>query len=905
MRKYVCMVGLGCLSAAFAGETFTIVNGASDWSDPASYGETTRKPGVGDTVIVPADCEVYIGSSAQADYVSQFERIKPESESSRIVVTVPENESFVITCGISAVNCAAAGKTDFTKGVLVKRGKGLLTAGGGLKLPASNSAETIYDCWVCMSIEEGEFSLPQDISTPATYYLGYISVSNGATFTTAARASDYTVNTATTVMRGIFGEGTVRNSDKRTLQINGDDSQEKSVFSGVFEGSVYVSFLNDGRVDLLGTASTASSYMSTYGSTLGVMKFGNKGEPSSLGAVSEFYIANNTSSGVRGPSRIVYLGTGETTDRTFGFSAWADCPSYFDGGVNGGLNLAGRISHYTRNTTTYAGRTLVFSGDHTNACVVSGELYGSCYVPGGSFYDSMYFAKDGSGTWRFSPSGLSDFPNGFDIREGTLAFDSIDEKGRFCSLGSATNLTDGSGYAYTPQVEYAYRLGTTNATTKALATMDYVGAKGGVCSTRPIALAGDGCLKNDTDKRLRFVGVSSLSAGKEVKMFTLGGSGVNSNEFADITDGAGKTGLVKDGTGTWVISGDLAFSGPLEVKRGTLVVRKTTGGNYTWFRWTGKQTGYTDAQGTYQAGHDSFWLALMGIYDSNTYCLTHELPFSADAAGLEPGHFAVQTCLNYTNEYYSGEETVPARMFKNQQLYSWHPHFFKTGTNTAVYQRRTDPKTWLSVVIRLPDGTAPAASFDFANLYGNYNSNSKYSFMDWSLEGSVDGLHWTTFYDVQDMEPCGGSWYWAGSKTALSYTERNHVYHKHEKGFPVPSSTNIICSTLGNVGMVSVAPGAKLVAEKAGIELSKVRIDAQGAGTFDGFEFAANGEIDLLGDPKTMPAFVSAKFDNTETTGNVSSWAVSVNGTLKPGWKVAASADGINIYKSGAMLIVR
>ena len=130
MRKMTVAFGcVGFVFSAMAGETFTIVNGASLWDQPASYGETTRAPGVGDVVVVPAGFEVYINSKDQADYVSQFERIKPEAETSRIVVTVPDGEIWSITCGVSAVNCTAAGNKDFVKGELVKRGLGILTIG--------------------------------------------------------------------------------------------------------------------------------------------------------------------------------------------------------------------------------------------------------------------------------------------------------------------------------------------------------------------------------------------------------------------------------------------------------------------------------------------------------------------------------------------------------------------------------------------------------------------------------------------------------------------------------------------------------------------------------------------------------------------------------------------------------
>ena len=54
----------------------------------------------------------------------------------------------------------------------------------------------------------------------------------------------------------------------------------------------------------------------------------------------------------------------------------------------------------------------------------------------------------------------------------------------------------------------------------------------------------------------------------------------------DIADGTGdtaRTGVRKDGTGTWTLGGDLTFTGPIEVESGMLKVRNTS--RFTWFKF--------------------------------------------------------------------------------------------------------------------------------------------------------------------------------------------------------------------------------------------------------------------------------------------------------------------------------
>ena len=150
--------------------TWTGAAGDGDFANKRNYADAESAPGENDTLILPADTTIYITNATQVAYVSQFTRIHPVAPTSRIIVDVPEGGDWHITCGISSVKLNAAGNKDFVNGELVKRGKGSLTIGEEGKLPASNSAATIYDAWTGLTVENGTLLLPQSISNNWHFY---------------------------------------------------------------------------------------------------------------------------------------------------------------------------------------------------------------------------------------------------------------------------------------------------------------------------------------------------------------------------------------------------------------------------------------------------------------------------------------------------------------------------------------------------------------------------------------------------------------------------------------------------------------------------------------------------------------------------------------------------------------
>ena len=572
----VCALAFGVAAADYTwtgAGTETDGNYDSPFENPANYTGDSGCPGTNDVIVIPANTDLAITSRVQLDWLARLARIKPAAVTSRLVVTVPQNETWTNACPMTPVNLDAPGGSAFANGVMVKRGKGDLLLRSGEKFPANNSASTIYDFWTGFEICEGTLYMPQDAYSP-NYYLGYVTISNGATFHTMERnAAGVTAKTScTTYVRGLFGDGDVTNSDARTLTIMPSSTQRVSDFCGRLLGDLYVTVYNGGTVNLTGTNSVNTYYLNVQQGTAGVQSIGKTGQPSSIGTYSTLYFHKPL-------ARLVYLGDGEETDKSFYVHQTLDNPAYIDGGAKGGLVLRGDIRPSDAKGTP---RTVVFTGSNTAECVIDCTLYGGYMSTTSVKYEHLNYAKEGGGTWLAAHHTGRNMPGLWYVREGTLKYASLDEAGYISSLGTATNMT-ASGT--NDKVDYALCLGSSTTPT-ATSVFEYVGTKEYSVATRPAVLAGDATFRNSSAKVIRFAGVSALTSG--LKTLTLDGDGgaAQTNEMADVSDGTGQIGVTKTGSATWVLGGDQTFTGPIDVQEGTLVVRKTDKTQYDWFRWT-------------------------------------------------------------------------------------------------------------------------------------------------------------------------------------------------------------------------------------------------------------------------------------------------------------------------------
>ena len=376
-RAVLPKAGIAFMAFAVAGvacgavRTNTIVNGASNWNDPNSYVDTSFVPDKDDVVIIPDKATVYLSSADTASFnvMSNLSYLCFTHTNSVLEITVPEGGDALFDCRFKGL-WEPNNNGQFFSGLVVKKGKGRITAGDGSKYPSGTNIKYYR---IPLRIEEGIWRCAQNIPDSSDNEEDYsiVEVAEGATFCLNSGLLGFT-----TVLR-LSGSGTVTTTggEQREFRILPvPDAKYDSVpcnFSGVFDAGV--KYFSSGRVFLTGVNSTMSamptvfggyqSYATNKGYTA-VMKFGNAGEPSSIGTNGT--VAVNVRGGGWG-----YLGEGETTDKTF---MWyphnVNGESYvsmlLDGGAHGGLVFNG----HWRPSREGIGSIVLTGSNTVSACVV-------------------------------------------------------------------------------------------------------------------------------------------------------------------------------------------------------------------------------------------------------------------------------------------------------------------------------------------------------------------------------------------------------------------------------------------------------------------------------------------------------------------------------------------------------
>ena len=112
--------------------TNTIVNGATDWNDANSYVGKV-KPAGKDVVIIPDGATVYLDLTTEKgqkslELVNTLERIIPVAESSKLVVSVGNNDVKTFGVPFTAAVFGRGDVTNLRKGELIKKGLGELVS---------------------------------------------------------------------------------------------------------------------------------------------------------------------------------------------------------------------------------------------------------------------------------------------------------------------------------------------------------------------------------------------------------------------------------------------------------------------------------------------------------------------------------------------------------------------------------------------------------------------------------------------------------------------------------------------------------------------------------------------------------------------------------------------------------
>ena len=870
-------------SMVVCAEQYEWVGGENgSWASDESF-SPRGTPGADDEVLLPTGT-TRLDASDDDEFAAAnaIKRIRP-NDNCILEIDVGNKDrtlSFAFTCQ------AQDGRN---RGKMIKKGSGSLTL-DSTRDDYLYKSSTRYDYYSDFDIVEGALKLPQDGTAGISVKLGNVAISNNATFFTLATPS---TSPAHTYVLELWGEeGAVITNTAPVSYAAGQVLSPQGSSLSVFAGKICspVRWWGSGRCHLTGTANelSPSSMFTQSGNTgrgfdgpyAGVMSFGRKGEPSSIGTYGYLYSRDNGGA-------FKYLGSGEETDVDFLVASAANTPypGYLSGGDVGGLIWTGL---WYPDSARLMQRLVIAGDGGTN--FMRGAIQRRTYD--GTNY-TFYIRKQGRGTWRIEDGSKGNdvyyqMHGGWAVEEGTLQFTSISETNFISSLGVGLDLFKDVGGAKLEanRVSYGFALGGDETE----GTLEYVGTADDICTERPIWLYGDGAFKNNGTAKIRFRGVSSVTSEENpaarAVTFTLKGSGMGENEILDITDSVARpVSVVKEGSGKWVLGGEQSFHGTLDVKEGTLVLRRLE--KYSWYRWVlTSQENATSAIG--------FQLQEFGLFDENGMRQNYGLTLNSSYASLQPGEVAYGT--DKVAAPSAADRNIDKLFDDNKSDYGYYGQMrapnATSGTQTPV---RDNPFSWVPIVMRLTNGAPEIVMYDVVIYQATSHARSPTSFF---VDGSVDGVHWNRLSTVDTLSAVAADyWYYnnvsfgAGGKLSTSYMN----------GCTIDSVPASPFNMLNNVQAVSVAAGATLVAE-GNIVIPCLAADmSAGCGTISNFTFAASGNVYLANVPRNGNSIMSGwNLEDCTDAANVNGWMVHVDGAPRSRWRVKASSDGIvRIFRPG------
>ena len=504
----------------------------------------------------------------------------------------------------------------------------------------------------------------------------------------------------------------------------------------------------------------------------------------------------------------------------------------------------------------------------------------------------------------------------FDIQQGTLQADSLEEAGVQSALGYSTN-NFLEGYANhaaelpaDKRADYSFVMGAEAADSIAgiatEGTLEYTGTNSAYCFTRPFVLDGDARFKNATAHRLWTGKVSSRSAG--AKTLTLDGTGANTNLLADISDvGGGTISLAKEGTGTWIVSGTNDIRGDIAVKAGTLILQNINGQQYTWYKWQVRSnyaTNTTPDGNTIRIRPCEF-----GLFNASGARINSGMTYCDEYQDLEPGQAAYATHYRRYGEVWTQGVSLSdlTRLFDGKSSNGGIRIGYRAvvnNNNTGKVPQEDKPETWQHIMMRLGEGGGEVASWDYSSYYGTDSQSGvpeqQMIIRSSALYGSANGANWEFLDEALNVPKRDnrGLWAFDGRGVPNGHTNCNTIASRvAQNAYPFLSSMT---------GAVSVASGAVLECKGAQITFSKLRLDAAGAGTIRGAVFAENdGEISLENVTTTDEIVFSGLFDGCVAAANLQGWTIRENGDVTTRRRALVRGNDLRLVRKGICMNFR
>ena len=826
-----------------------LAGGGGGVTDPARY-SPARLPQKGDVLrIVDKDVTLTVDDDALATF-NLFENVKldeGDGRTARFIVNVSADAEF---------GCCINQNGDAIRGTVEKRGAGTLT------LRDTTNGKNHYTNF---EVREGALVLPSSLQQYKSFFCGDMTVDAGATLILPMAGN--------LRCQRLIGAGVVTNTVAGTQLQPEYQGNKPGVFSGRLDGPM--SYRASGHQLLTGTESTLTGGANSFGynggtaGILGFAKLGNKGEPSSLGVAAEVKFSN-----FDGVSCFRYLGAGETSDKDIVFrpNASYQQPETFDAGASGGLVFTGTWRHMDSLPSQLR---LVLTGSNTVPCRILGTFKG--YTANGTNY-AWYVTKRGTGTWSFEASASGGLRGPLAVEDGTVAFATLAEAGEDSSLGTSSELwADAYGPQATP-VDYAFLLGSDAA----VGTLSHIGTRAAIATTRAFRLTGWGGRVSADGAALKLGGFSAFGAA-DTTLTLAGTNGEANNTIWSVSDGAGRVSVVKEGANTWTLAGEQTQTGDLTVREGTLVVRNESARPFAWLRLVVKETAETCPRyaGQVPSYPKRLQFRNMTLLDATGTRQLVGAPLADDDADIPAG--AVGCGYERARPHALSVEQDIDGAFKDS---SW------SSFSCAAAPTFDKPETWQTFVFHLAEGTPEITAFNFMTRFGTGSDYWACTPTAFALEGSADGVHWTKLYAEDAWEvPAGGAWVSGSESTPLALKA------------PAVSGT-VAC--LANVGQVRVAAGATLRNAGAETTLTKLCIDATGAGTLEGFTFAKAGELSVLNPPAAGLVALPGTFVNVKGLENLAGWTLRFpDGGHAAGYDVEVKDGQVFLRKRGLMVIVK
>ncbi len=952
----LAVAGVG-MSLGASGGSFHIKDGASDWTSAASYTEAGA-PSSGDVVILPTNVTVYLNASSDAAslaLVNSLDKINFAGDDSRLEISVTGTDVKEVTIPMTAYRFedrVLPSYKDYTGGPIVKTGPGTLILSSNGKVLQDNIAN--FDYYSTIIVEEGSLKVNPAMESPCfRSQLGRVRVEEGAYFFPSCCAW----HNGTTYIFGLSGGGTVTNEPCGYLDdvvfrgtvANGDTSDFSGQLNGVYHG---LYFMAGDAQTISGTnswASVSSGVALSAGAHARLAGLGIASTPSAVGFQKDAVYTYTDKpldieleivgdSGSTFTQGIVFESDTNSVDRM---------AVIINAGAKGGHTFTGT---WQRRYTSQGGKSLVLRGDNAEpeiiACNVS-DNHNTTSESGRGH--SIYISKEGTGTWRFDNRARTSFASGISVNEGVLEYETIAPAGMACSIGVATNLTDGQwGIADTNaehRVDYAIRLGAPllDGTSKTSGRFSYIGATRGSNPSRKIAIAGAGGIRSNASSGGIVHGDVYGISSDPMSLYLDGDNATDDNIVAKISDGTagGKVTVVKEGTGKWHVGPASDFSGGIDVRGGELVLDPA---KYSWYRWTIMDHYPQDAANPYpgswkDANTGTKYLTFyeFALYDKDGYNQVENYQTNtrigrneAEVPFMEPG---TAEMFAYGGNWLQsqGQKVTVDGVESNYYMDVWKAFDLKTTADYGVWGVRyklynksnseiringsSDPDTRVAMVIRLKPGANDVVSYDYMNTYGGYSAEWPTAIRNAYLDASVDGVHWERLHTSTDapVHHDGGMWAFQGGYTDGEATHRTRAPDSLKLTSPRLITNSPVLSATPSASAcyaadsVKISGGGKLTVAggASALTIRSLEVDAQTGGTIDGATLDPSLALSIVNIPTVDAMELPVTFTNVEGLANVSGWTVTYDGRSAGAWFVEVRDGKLSIFKRGMVLIVK